>query len=519
MSTLAPASFLRRATRFLRREAWVIVITLLALVTRLTWNLVIHPPRNFVFSDMGGYFNRSEDFVKQPLTATADYLSFFPWGTHAFLGLVRKIFTTPLTCPREVKDNIAAAGCAPMDIALALLGVVGVFYTTLLARRLTRRGPPGATWYRRRWVYVVIGLGTVVYYPFLAQGGFYMSEVPFLACLAAATFHSVRLVDEGKTSDAILFGLFAGLGSFARPQMLMSVAFLAVFWLFRRRQLRGATLWRLALACVPLALLLLFSAIRTTRHIREHDKNEIALVSTNDALNYTFGRCHPISIEARTKGYRSFFGPPSLGSLHFGAKEQKKKKQWVPLELKPALPDDVRCESNKKHLDKKEGTEPCLLIEGKMWSRDVLAAQSKQCVEKSGYGRQAYYALTHLALNFGFNIAWPDSGQKLRETPILGVKIKNGRPIMEAWQVGFGAAIVPFAVIACVLAFRKRRARDGMLAMHFWAASLVAMLYFGDTRLRTPYDCLLLILGLDLLARLARWLGRRTLTFFARFSG
>jgi len=494
----------------------VIVITLLGLVTRLYWNLVVHPPRNFVYSDMGGYFNRADDFVKQPLTATYDYLSFFPWGTHALLGLVKALFTTPQTCPREVKDSIAAPGCAPMDVALALLGVIAVFYTTVLARRLTRHGPPGATWYRRRWVYVVIGLGSVVYYPFLAQGGFYMSEVPFLACLAAATYHSVRLVDCGKTSDAVLFGIFAGLGSFARPQMLMSVAFLALFWFFRRRQLRGATLYRLAIACVPLALLLLFSAIRTTRHIRVHDPGEFALVSTNDALNYTFGRCHSVSIEAKTKGYRSFFGPPSLGSLHFGAKDLKKKKKWVPLELAPALPNDAACESNKKHIEKKEPTEPCLLIEGKMWSRDVLGALSRKCVATSGYGRQAYYAFTHVVLNFGFNIAWPDSGQKLRETFIGPIKISNGRPIMEAWQVGFGATVVPFALIACVLSFWKRRARDGMLAMHLFAAMLVAALYFGDTRLRTPYDCLLIILGLDLIARIFRWIGRRTATLLAR---
>jgi hypothetical protein len=510
LSTRFSASFFRRAARFLRREAWVIVITLLALVTRLYWNLAVHPPRNYVFSDMGGYFARADDFAKQPLTAAYDYLSFFPWGTHAFLGLVKKLFTTPTTCPRELTNNVAAPGCAPMDVALALLGVLAVFYTTLLARRMTQHGPPGAAAHRR-WVYVVIGLGAVFYYPFLAQGGFYMSEVPFLACLAAAAFHSVRLVDEGKTSDAVLFGIFTGLGSFARPQMLMSVAFLAVFWLFRRRRLPGATLAKLAIACVPLGLLLLFSAIRTTRHIRQHNPSDIALVSTNDALNYAFGRCHPIAIEAKTRGYRSFFGPPSLGALNSTAKELRRKKEWIPLELKPAFPDDLTCESNKKHKEKKEPTEPCLMIEGKMWSRDVLGNLARKCVAQTGLGRQAYYAFTHLVLNFAFNVAWPDSGQKLQKKQLGPIEISTGRPIMEAWQIGFGATVAPFAFVACILAFWKRRTRDGMLAMHFWAAMLVGALYFGDTRLRTPYDCLLLILGIDLMARFFRRIGRRLL--------
>lgn len=509
MSTRFSASPLRRAGRFFRREAWVIVITLLALVTRLYWNLVVHPPREYVYSDMGGYFGRADDFARQPLTLKSDYLSFFPWGTHALLGLVKKLFTTPATCGRDAPNSIAPPGCAPMDVALALLGVVAVFYTTLLARRLTQKGPENGLRGRRRWVWVVIGLFCVFYYPFLAQGGFYMSEVPFLAGLAAATYHAVRLVDEGQTSDAILFGTFAGLATFARPQMLMSVALLAAFWFFRRRQLRGATLKRLAIACVPLGLLLTFSAIRTTRHIRELDKNEFAIVATNDALNYAFGRCHPISIEARTRNYRSFFGPPSLGSLYFSAKSLRKKKQWVPLELKPALPDDLTCDTNKKRLEKKEETEPCLAVEGKMWSRDVLGKLAHKCVETTGIGRQIYYGFTHVVLNFGLNLAWPDSGQKLRQTKLLGLSIANGGPVMEAWQFGFGATILPFAVIACVLAFRKRRARDGMLAMHLWAANIVAILYFGDTRLRTPYDCVLIILGVDLLARILTWLRRK----------
>ncbi|MEZ4301723.1 MAG: hypothetical protein R3B70_42705, partial [Polyangiaceae bacterium] len=391
----------------------------------------------------------------------------------------------------------------------ALLGAIGVVYTTLIARRLTQRTPDHPATGRRRWVYVVIGLAAVFYYPFLAQGSYFLSETPFFACLAAATYHSLRLADEGKTHDALLFGIFTGLGAWVRPQILMSVALLALFWLFRRRELRGASLKKLVLAMVPVALMLAFSAVRTTRHARMHDKNEFALVSTNDALNYAFGRCHPISIEARAKGYRSAFGPPSLGSLFFGARQQRRKKQPVFLELKPALPDDMACEVNRRHKEKKEPSEPCLLIQGKMWSRDILGDLSKKCVEKTGYSRQAYYALTHVALNFGFNFTWPDSGQRLRQTRVLGLSIPSGRPVMEPFQIGFGIAVVPFALIACALAFLRRRARDGILSMHILAATVVAILYFGETRMRTPYDFLFLILGLDLLSRIFTKLGRK----------
>ena len=495
----------------------MIFIAALAFATRIYWNVAVHPPRNFVYSDMHGYFDRADDFVKQPLTGVYDYLSFYPWGTHAYLGLVKLLFTTPKTCPREVKDAIAAPGCLPMDVAMAVLGAIGVVYTTLLARRLTQRTPEHAATGRRRWVYVIIGLASIFYYPFLAQGGFFLSETPFFACLAAASFHGLRLADEGKTSDALLFGLLTGLGAWVRPQILMSIVLLGIFWLFRRKQLPGATLKKLVLSAVPMALLLVFSAVRTTRHIRVYDPKEFALVSTNDALNYAFGRCHPISIEARTKNYRSAFGPPSLGSLYFGARDLRRKNQPVFLELSPALPDDPACEVNKRHKDKKEPTEPCLLVEGKMWSRHALGDLSRRCVEKTGLAKQAYYGVTHVLLNFGFNYMWPDSGQKLRKTSFLGLfDVPNGGPIIKGWQIWFGATLMPLGMIGCVLAFRKKRARDGLLAMHFWAAMIVAAMYFGETRLRTPYDFLFLIFGLDLLSRAARWLGRKFVAVTAR---
>lgn len=508
---------LRRAARALRREAWVIFIGLLALATRLFWNVVVHPPRNYLYSDMLSYFDRADDVVREPLTATHDYLAFYPWGTHAYLGLAKLLFTTPETCPRMLTNRVAAAGCVPMDIAMALPGAIGVVYTTLIARRLTRRTAEHAATGRRRWVYVVIGLASVFYYPLLAQGGYFLSEPPFFACLAAATFHALRLADEGKTRDAVLLGVVAGIGAWVRPQMLMSIGLLGLFWLFRRRQLPGVTLKKLAVAGVPLALLLAFSAVRTTRHARVHDKDEFALVSTNGPLNWAFGRCHMIGIEARTRNYRAGFGPPSLGSLWFGAAEARKKKRPVYMELYPALPHDLACDVNKKHRQKKEPTEPCVLLDGKMWSHDLLGDLADRCVKKTGLARQAYYGLTHVVLNFGFNWMWPDYGGPMKKARVFGrFDLPYGGPMIRYWQIGFGASVLPFGLIACVLAFLRRRARDGLLAMHLWASTVVAFLYFGETRLRTPYDFVFLILGFDLMARIARWLGRRLRAVTAR---
>lgn len=494
-----------RVASFLRREGWVIAITLFALLVRLFWNIWVHPPREHVVSDMQGYFVRAAMLVEEPLSTAHEELSFYPWGTHALLGALQWLFVAKGACPRAaLQGRVIPDACSPMDIGLAVVGAVGVMYTTLIARRLLlmRRGSLGAV--RPRWLYIAVGLLTALYYPLLALTGYYLSEGPFFAGLAAAAFHSLRLADEGKKRDALLFGLFAGLAAIVRPQALMSVAVLGVFWLFRRRQLRGATFSRLALAGLPLALILAFSAVRTTRHLRQRDKTAVALVSTNDALNYAFGRCHATTIEARDRGSVYYYGPPSLGSLHFGVERLRKEGYWVPLGLEPALPPDPQCEVNKKHKTKNQPAEPCVLIRGRMWDRPLFSALADACVKQTGLVRQIYFAATHVVMSFGTNVTWPDSSQRRDVVWVFGVPFTYGASIMLSWQIAFGVLVVPLALLAVLRSLSRRRAREGLLAAHIWACVIVSMLYFGETRLRTPYDFLLLLLAAELWARLLR---------------
>ncbi len=505
-------SIFQALSRFFRREAGVLIIAVLAVASRLVWNLRVHPPREYVFSDMFTYFASAQDFATQPLDLATPHLSFYPWGTYAFLGMIRRFLMAPGVCPKTVANNIAATGCAPMDIGLALLGAMGVIYTTLIARRLTSLKMESGCLVpiaEGRWRYFPIGLFTVVYYPLLAQTGYYLSEGPFFAGLSAMTFHYLRFADTGKKRDAFLAGMFGGLAAIVRPQALVSVALLLLFSFFRRRSLRGIRLAGLVSMALPLICILTFSAIRTTRHIRKHDPTEMALVSTNDALNYAFGRCHAIAIEAHAPHYSAFFGPPSLGSLHFGVKKRLEAGLWSPLTLDPAFPPDAKCDSNKKRLQNNQPMEPCIEFSGKMWDRDVLQVLAKKCIEKTGWARQAYYAVTHVLIGFGFNVTWPDSAQRdtLRAT-VLGVPVWAGRQVMAAWQVGFAVVILPFAITACILSFRRKDARNGILAMHLWATVIVSALYFGETRLRTPYDFCLIVLGLDCAGRFFRSLRR-----------
>ena len=71
---------------------WLLTLTVLALLTRLLWVLVIHPPGNYVFSDMGMYVKRATDLaVNGPRDGVRD-LAWQAYGTHFLLALPFKLF-------------------------------------------------------------------------------------------------------------------------------------------------------------------------------------------------------------------------------------------------------------------------------------------------------------------------------------------------------------------------------------------------------------------------------------------
>ena len=106
-----------------------------------------------------------------------------------------------------------------------------------------------------------------------------------------------------------------------------------------------------------------------------------------------------------------------------------------------------------------------------------------ECVARTGLVRQARYAITHVALLWFFNTMWPDVNQpELKGTMRVAQSLHN-------------TLVLPAALVAVVQAFRRRHARLMLVALHVLALVAVAILYFGDTRLRAPYDGFLIILA------------------------
>ena len=421
--------------RWLGRHRLLLAVTLLALAARLTWNLWVHPPSDYVYSDMAGYVARADRMLVAPLAKRVDE-AFYPYGAHYLLAAVKAAFG---------KDNHTAGG-----VYQAVIGALTVTFMTAMSRRLSGRG----------WVPRLVGLAGALYYPLISMGGYYLSEAPYAFFMTAAALLTLRLADRGLRRDAWLLGLTIALGAAVRPQILMSLPFLGVLWLFRRRALPRIRPGLLVHAAIPLALILAFSAARVHHHTRR-----VSLVAQNGAVNRVFGRCHNI----KTSATRGWFGPPSLGGLH----EYGKRHPDAWIKLDPAM-----------------GLE--LKFSGAMWEEHKLHELADRCIQKTGWLKQAEYGVTHLVLLWSHHVTWPDVGHK------------RFRPIMRGSNIGTAVGILPGLLVALVLGLRRRFARHGLLGAHVVGLAVVSILYFGDTRYRIPSDPLLVVLAMDVDGRAAR---------------
>jgi hypothetical protein len=314
-----------------------------------------------------------------------------------------------------------------------------------------------------------VGAVLVFYYPWISLSGYVLSEPPFTLLLGATVYHGLACADRARPRDAWLAGGALALASAFRPQILLAVPLYGLCFLLRAPRVRAR--WKRLLPgfAAPLALVLGFSAARTLYHT-----GKLGLVSNNGPLNFAFGRCHAVTIASTAPDRQSSYQPPPFMALQ----GYEATHPGALFKLDPAMG-------------------PKLHFEGHMYDRGPLSRMASDCVERTGLWRQVKYAVTHAVLLWGYNVIWPDQGQA------------RFRPTMEAAQVAHNILVLPAALAATLLALRRRHARTLLLALHVYALVIVAMLYFGDTRLRAPYDGVLITLAVATYAAALRWIYRR----------
>ena len=453
------ASFKVRLRTFAFEHRWSIAIFVAALVVRMHWNLVAHPLGEYIYSDMNGYNSRADRLLRDPWTPY-EYHAFFPFGTHLLVAGFKLVF--------------GAQNFNGIAVGYAIGGAVCVLAAHRIALGLTR------------WPAVAhaVGLFGVFYYPHISTGGYMLSELPFSALFMLAVWCSLRLVDHGRKRDALLMGIFAGLATWVRPQVLMAVAMLGVFWLIRRRALPKVRLVHLAIAMLPVAILLGVAAM----HFNFQTKRT-GLVSENGPFNMVFGRCHNSKIESLPDGKghgKVHFRPPEFLQLNNLQDRKLKEGALPPVKLDPIIGD-------------------VLHYKGYIGDRSRHEAYIRECLQKTTLWRQVEYSYLNVILLWRYNVPWPDSGRaQWREPARIWTKVH---------EVAFA---IPSLLFLVTLGPR-RWVRQGWVAIHLLAVVVVAAIYFGGARHRHSYDLLLLFFAFEVYAaigvfawtKIAKWRARR----------
>jgi hypothetical protein len=427
--------------RWFEDNAVLLVFVLAALAIRLHWNLEVHPPGDYIYSDMNGYIRRAEGIVHLwdrdgTVWHPSEYNGFYPYGPHVLLAGMMFVFG---------KDNYTA-----MAIVYAILGAGVVGYGYALARRVSRY----------RIVPYAVGALLCCYYPHISLGGYFLSEVPFALCLTASTFHLVRMIDDGLKRHAWACGIWVALGTTLRPQILLSVALIGLFWLVWRKQMPRARLGLWLQAMVPIVLVLAFSVARLHYHTGRY-----GLVSENGKFNQVFGRCHNKKITAvpdNRMRRRTSFGPPPL--IQLAKRAQRAPGQWP--QLDPALQLEFE-------------------YRGYIGDEEKLGRFIAACVHKTGWVKQVEYSVVNVLLLWRFNVMWPDSGKTAWQ------------PYSTKWGLFVANVLAVPALITLITVGWRRFWKLGLLALHVWAVTLIAIFYLGGQRFRSVYDAIIILLAFE----------------------
>jgi hypothetical protein len=191
---------------------------MVALAARALWVTLVHEPSRAVYSDMGGYFQRSGQVLESG--RWDPYLFFQGAGYPLVLGVIRRLWA-------HDPDLGLVTAWVQIATSLAALAV-----TVKLARRLAGRWGAG----------MALALGAI-HVPWIYFNSVYMAEGMYTGLLAAV---GLALVAVARDLDArwrwtVLAGVLAGLAAWFKSAHLLVGPIAAVLWLFPlRRRWQGS---------------------------------------------------------------------------------------------------------------------------------------------------------------------------------------------------------------------------------------------------------------------------------------
>jgi 4-amino-4-deoxy-L-arabinose transferase-like glycosyltransferase len=186
-------------------------------VLRVVWGLVLHPPSEFIFSDMAIYVAGARRLAEG--VELGRYDAFRPPGTSLLLAFPMKLLGT------------GPAGLWGGAVLWCLLSSLTPLFMWRLARLLLT--PTAAA---------LTAFFCAVWPLFISYGAFFSSETPLTALLTGALWLAYRAQQasgRARLPLGLLAGLLAGGAVVTRPQALLNVLVVAVPLLvsFRRQRL------------------------------------------------------------------------------------------------------------------------------------------------------------------------------------------------------------------------------------------------------------------------------------------
>jgi len=272
------------------RWDWIAVASILAgVVVRIIWGLVIHPPFEYLYSDMGGYVGRAERLVTGAGLLRFD--AFFPPGTHILLATPMTLFGTE------------RAGLWAGAVLWCALSAATPFFAWRLARLLLTPAAAALT-----------ALLCAFWPLYITYGAFFTSETPSLAFLLAslwAGYRAGRLSGRKAGWLGLVAGLLGGIAVASRPQLILNLAVLVVPLLFRLRRQAPVLAGIVGGTAVILAGTVLHNSAAAGKPTG---------LSENAGLNFWIGHCdvHDVTTVDTDPNYTLKFGNPVWAQLGRG---------------------------------------------------------------------------------------------------------------------------------------------------------------------------------------------------------
>jgi len=245
-----------------KRWDWVALAAILAgVVVRIIWGLMIHPPFDYLYSDMDGYVGRAQRLVMG--AGQVRYDAFFPPGTHMLLVAPMTLFGTERT------------GLWAGAVLWCALSAAIPFFAWRLARLLLTPAAAALT-----------ALLCAFWPLYITYGGYFTSETPSLAFLLAslwAGYRAVRLSGWRAGWLGLVAGLLGGVAVANRPQLILNLAVLTVPLLFRLLRQAPALAGIVAGTAVVLAGAVLHNSAAA---------DKLTGLSENAGLNFWIGHCN-----------------------------------------------------------------------------------------------------------------------------------------------------------------------------------------------------------------------------------